>query len=567
MFRLAFACGLVSAALAQTPPAKPEQEMASKDAPAVFTSRVNLVPVTVVVRDSSGHAIGDLKKEDFRLLDNGKPQEITKFSIEKPDSPIILEKDSSEPGEVTKPQSAQPVIATRFTAFLFDDLHAVWEDLVRSRDAAARYLSDGFQPTDRVAIYSTSGQTMLEFTSDLDKLHDTLQRIQPRRGPRATAVDCPMLSYYMGDQIENKNDTQALQAAENETLACAGLDPTKTPPSVLESMARASARRALTLGEEDTRLALRVLSDVTRRMAAAPGQRTVILASPGFLLPFLHHELTEVITRAIRANVIVNCLDARGLWAPPGFSAADPSTPGGAFVSGIKSQYARMEAIAQEDVMVELASGTGGSYIHNTNDLSGGFRRLATAPEFLYVLGFTPSTLKADGKFHKLTVSLRETKGLTLQARRGYYAPKHEEDAAAQAKQEIEATIFSREVLKEIPVRLHTQFFKPSAEDAKVAVMAQIDLKQLRYRKENGRNRNTVMVVSALFDPGGNYVAGVTKQIDLMLLDETLAKKLGSPVTVKTNFDVKPGSYVVRLVVRDTEGQMMAAENAALEIP
>jgi hypothetical protein len=226
-----------------------------------------------------------------------------------------------------------------------------------------------------------------------------------------------------------------------------------------------------------------------------------------------------------------------------------------------------MEAIAQEDVMVELASGTGGSYVHNTNDLAGGFRRLATAPEFLYVLGFTPSTLKADGKFHKLAVSLRETKGLTLQARRGYYAPKHEEDAAAQAKQEIEATIFSREVLKEIPVRLHTQFFKPSAEDAKVAVMAQIDLKQLRYRKENGRNCNTVMVVSALFDPGGNYVAGVTKQIDLKLLDETLAKKLGSPVTVKTNFDVKPGSYVVRLVVRDTEGQTMAAENAALEIP
>lgn len=552
---------------AQAPPAKAEQEISTRDTPAVFTSRVNLVPVTVVVRDRLGHAVGNLTKDDFRLLDNGKPQEITKFSVEKPDTPVVVEKETPEPGEAPKPEGPTPVIATRFVAYVFDDLHTDTEDLMRARDGAARSMGGQLQPTDRVAIYSTSGQTMLDFTADQGQIQQTLLRLRPQSRFGTAAAECPNVSYYMADQIENKSDQQALGAEMAETYVCASLDPAKTPPSVVEGMVHSAARRAMTLGDENTRMALRVLGDVVRRTSVMPGQRSMVLASPGFLLPFLQQDLTELISRAIRANVIVNCLDARGLWTPPGFSAADAAPPGGAAVFAIKSNYAQSEALAQETVMAELSSGTGGTYYHNSNDLTAGFRALATAPEFIYVLGFTPSTLKADGKFHKLTVSLRESSGLTLQARRGYYAPRQETDAAEQAKRDVEAAVFSREVMHEIPVRLHTQFFKSSEVDAKLSVLAQLDLKQFKFRKENGRNCNTVTVVSALFDPGGNFVAGITKQIDLRLLDETVAKRLGSGVTVKTSFDVKSGSYVVRLVVRDSEGQMMAAENGAVEIP
>ena len=37
--------------------------------------------------------------------------------------------------------------------------------------------------------------------------------------------------------------------------------------------------------------------------------------------------------------------------------------------------------------------------------------------------------------------------------------------------------------------------------------------------------------------------------------------------TPKSGFDVKPGSYFVRIVVGDAEGQKMAALNGAVEIP
>jgi hypothetical protein len=72
--------------------------------------------------------------------------------------------------------------------------------------------------------------------------------------------------------------------------------------------------------------------------------------------------------------------------------------------------------------------------------------------------------------------------------------------------------------------------------------------------------------VSALFDRNGNYLKGTSKTITLRLRDETLATRLTSGLMVKTNFDVKIGSYLIRLVLRDAEGQMMSASSDAIEI-
>ena len=420
------------------------------------------------------------------------------------------------------------------------------------------------QPAERVAIYTTSGQISQEFTNEQAKLQDTLLRLRPVPVARSagTGTECPDISYYMADRIVNQSDEQALQVALTQYQACSG------NPYVRPSEVMGFAQQALTAGEHETRLATTVLNQVVRRMSAMPGQRSIVLASPGFLVPmFDQPDVTEVINRAIRANVIISTLDARGLWTPPGFEASRPSPPGGAQVTAMMTSYLQMEASAQEDVLAELADGTGGVWFHANNDLGEGLRRLAAAPEYIYVLAFTPENLKSNGKFHSLKVTLKEGKGLTLQARKGYYAPRRETEMADQAKQDIEDALFSREVMKDIPVTLHTQFFKSSEVDAKLSVLARIDVRILRYRKEEGRNRDNLTVVAALFDPNGNFVAGQENKIEMRLRDETLEKKLGSGITVKSSFDVKVGSYAVRVVVRDSEGQLMAAENGAVEIP
>jgi hypothetical protein len=114
---------------------------------------------------------------------------------------------------------------------------------------------------------------------------------------------------------------------------------------------------------------------------------------------------------------------------------------------------------------------------------------------------------------------------------------------------------------------MHTQFFKPTAEDAKLSVLARVDVKHLHFRKENGRNQDDLMVVSGLFDRNGNLVSGNSKTIEMRLKDQTLESRLDSGITVKSSFDVKPGSYMIRLVIRDSEGQLMAAANGTVDIP
>jgi hypothetical protein len=113
---------------------------------------------------------------------------------------------------------------------------------------------------------------------------------------------------------------------------------------------------------------------------------------------------------------------------------------------------------------------------------------------------------------------------------------------------------------------LSLQYARAGQTSVKLNVLAKVNLKQLRFRKADDRNLNTLTVVSSVFDRNGNFVAGIQRVVDLRLRDQTL-ENLNSGITVKTTLDITPGSYLVRLVVRDSEGQTMSARNGVVEIP
>jgi len=565
--------------LGQPPANQHAPEMSSHDAPATFSTKVNLVMVPVVVRDAKGKAIGTLQKGDFQLFDKGKPQVISKFSVEKAGEAVIPAEVATDDAALenaaaaTAAAKAPAPIAQRFVIYLFDDVHTSTADLIQVRNAADRHLTETLDATTRAAIFTSSGQGSLDFTDDRVKLHEALLKLMSRPTIGGLGRECPDISYYTADLIQNKNDPTALQTAAAEVLATC--DPPPPGQSAQQAMqaaeivVRATASNVLSLGDRDARLALTVLEDAIRRLKAAPGDRSLIFVSPGvFLTDDLRQEETDIMDRAIRANVRISSLNARGLYAVvPGGDASTPSTQGGQAVMNAKAQYQRESAIAEEGIMEELADATGGRYFHNNNDLKAGFGQVAAAPEFVYVLGFSPQNLKLDGAYHALKVKLTNSHGLDLQARRGYYAPKHLPDPAEDAKREIQEALFSRDELQDIPVELHMQFFKSSDIAAKIAVLARVNLKNLHFRKADGRNNDNLTVLTGVFDRNGNYISGVEKILELRLLDPTLDKLLNSGVTVRTNFDVAPGSYVIRLVVRDSEGQNMAARNGVVEIP
>ena len=232
----------------------------------------------------------------------------------------------------------------------------------------------------------------------------------------------------MADLIINRNDAQAAAVALAQYAACSG------NPHVTANEVQMRAQQALSEGEQETQMATRVLKEVVRRLSAMPGQRSIILTSPGFFpLQYEHSDITDIISKAINAKVIVNSLDARGVWTPPGYGATLPTPVGGSQVISMTNLYLQNEATLQTEVLGEVADGTGGKWIHDNNDLNGAFQRLAAQPEFIYVLSYSPDNLKSDGKYHNLKVILRDPKGVTLQARKGYYAPRHETASISKA--------------------------------------------------------------------------------------------------------------------------------------
>jgi VWFA-related protein len=434
--------------------------------------------------------------------------------------------------------------------------------MVRARDAAARHI-DKMAATDRAAIFTTSGRVVQDFTDDRALLHAALAKLRPTPITGQGTSRCPNITYYMADQILNRDNNMVLDGVAYDIQVCQ--NPPNATMQLLRQLAQQAAQHEITLGDHETRLAILVLKDLVRRISVMPGQRSIILVSPGFLtLPEHYPDKSELMDRAIRANVLINALDARGLYT----YTPDITRPGTNHTTEqVLEQMMRETASANADVMAELAYGTGAAFFQNNNDLDAGFARLATAPEYYYLLAFSPQNLKMDGSFHGLKVALKNLKDITVEARKGYYAPRQAENAAATAKREIEEAIFSREEMNDIPVDLHTQFFKSGEQTARVTVVVKVDVRRLRFRKEEDRNRDDLSVTAGLFDRNGIWVTGNQKTIEMRLKDETIEKRLDGGMALRFTFDVKPGAYSVRVVARDSEGQLMSAQNGAVEIP
>ncbi len=545
------------------------EEVSSHDTPTTFKVRVNLVLVRVVVRDAQGKVVSNLKKEDFQLYDNRKLQTISSFSLETPEKRTASAvastavENSSSSADVAEGKAV--VLPQRFVSMVFDDVHLSMADAVFVRDSATRFFG-ALAASDRVSLSTTSGQLTQEFTDDREKLSKALLGILPHSMTSQGFHDCPEVSYYQADLIVNKSDVQALAVATDDALQCAFSGDTRMIAAA-QSLAQAAANRMVAQGDNETQYAYRHLEDVVRRLASMPGQRILVLVSPGFISSTLQSEASEMVDRATRSNIVINTIDARGLYAPDvGGDIADP--PHDSYrTAGYKTSYRVAAQLAQQDVLAQLADGTGGNFYHDRNDVDEAMREAGAAPAISYLLGFSPQNLKIDGRFHTLKVTLTSKEKYSVQARHGYFAPKTVADPAEATKQEMQEALFSQEEIRDLPVELQTQFFKKDEAQARLAVLSHFDVKSIHFQKVEGRNNDQLTILTGIFDENGNFVTGLSKIVDMKLLDTTYIRLSRSGFTVKTSFDVKPGTYLVRLVVRDAVGAQMAARNGAVVIP
>jgi VWFA-related protein len=509
---------------------KPREEIVSSDVPATFKLRVNLVLVRVVVRNVDGKVISNLKKEDFQLTDTRKPQVISSFSVETPVSHLGDAKAGTPETNSVGTPATMPILPQGFVALFFDDLQLSTSDATNSRQAATKVLAS-LREDNRIAVFTSSGREEQDFTADRAKLDLAIQRISPSL--QGSVEDCMPPSVYLANLIVELNDTSALTAAMK---ACGS-----------ENTTRAVAQNILSFGENKVRRGFSSLNAVIQRMGQLPGQRTVVLISPGFFVPYSIHESGEIIDQASKANIVINAIDARGLYTTSYSDASTPPSYANLSVGAPDlAQYIRTEERVQDDVLGELTDGTGGLFFHDRNDMERSLLESATEPNVSYVLGFVPEPLKLDGKYHQLKVAQVNKQKWALQARHGYFAPHGESNPEDAEKQEIEQGVFSQTEMQDFPTQCQTQSFA-SADGIHLAVLA--------------RYEDNLTIVTAVFDDNGNLLEGRKKIIEMNLTDASRARLNKEGLKVKSSFTLPPGSYLVRIVVRDSEGVQMSALN------
>ena len=573
----------------------------------------NLVLVRVVVRDAQGKPVENLKKEDFKLFDRGVEQAITQFDVETSIPPPSGAAEVRVPGQAAPPPPL--AIPGKSIALYFDDLNSSEADLIQARDAADHYLTANLQPQDRVAIF-TSEQMLSNFTSDPKAIHEALFRLQVSARALTRAHYCPDLSDYQALQI-TQNNRDAWAVANDEAAHCEG--GVLTPPvsagsaggaatsgsgsgsggsgpgnglsssgsnggGIASVVIRGLAQNIVNQSQIQARTNLQQLEQVVHYTSQMPGQRTVILVSPGFLSQSEQYQLDRLIDHALSSQVVISSLDPKGLAilmreTDTSRSYIPATNPG--LLQAARHVDSERELVATS-VLADLAQGTGGEFFHNSNDLKAGFGALAGSSVY-YILAFAPTDMKQDGKFHALKVTLAEKqKGLTIHARRGYFASRNEAggvaksppeapsetkvpeakaaapDPEAQMQEQIRAAILSKTEVQELPVALEVKLAAGEGETRELSLFAHLDATPLHFHKEGEHNLNTVTFVFAVFDQKEYLLNAQQRRARVNVLDGQLPSFLKAGVNVNLTFQLKPGIYRIREVVTDSEDHHMA---------
>ncbi len=532
--------------------------------PNAIRVRTNVVQVPVVVRDSTGKALGGLKKSDFELYDNGHQVEIASFTIEN-SSPAPTR--AAAPAQTVNSTDPTPAPTTpvapptpRYIAFFFDDTSMRVFDVVFAREAAEKFVKTSLRPGDKIGIFTTSTEVSLNFTDNVPKLLETLALLRTHQrkansGGSACIWMNPSQAFEITQFYDEHSDALDLAMAEK----CGGVHDITI-----------AAQATLSLAEQFAQDTLGVISDVIRYLGRMPGQRMLMLASSGFLTQTLAEKQDRVIDDALNANVMINSLDAKGLVAE--ISGYDeeygpvPIDPRAGKMLALYDEYKHMNMEVMNDPLALLAEGTGGKFFHNRNDLDVGLRDMVAAPEVSYILTFSPADLKADGSAHSLKVKLANSHGMSIQARRGYLAPAPGGTETERKQRRLDTSVLAADNPEALPMQVTTEAGTSGAGEPVLKVAVHLDVNKLPFQMQGDRKVERLIFVTALFDNQNHFLTAAQGIMDLRLKKDTLATLSNKGLDAKLSLQAPPGNYRLRQVVQETGDGRLTAISRPVEI-
>jgi len=540
----------VVAALAAGALVRAQQVPIRPQKPVTYRSAVDLVVVNVVVRDKNGQPVRGLKREDFTVLEDGRPQAITNFDFEELDTrlagevpvmpamPTVLGSlGRAEPAAAAAPAalpaapSAIDLHGRRLIVMLFDLSSMQQEEMERAYSSARDYLQKRMTTADTVAVVTlaTELHVIQDFTSDREAL--------------LTAID--RLSGVEGMGFEEQ----------------AALD-----PDAASDTGFTADDSEFTIFNTDRRLeALKALADA---MAPLEQKKSLIYFSSGMTQTGLDNRVAirSVIDRAVRANVSIYAADMRGLQAmPAGGDASQASARGTAAFSGRSMSNRFDQMAASQDALSSLAVDTGGRAFFQQNDFGEVFDRVLADTAAYYTLGFSSTNPNKDGRFRRVRVQVKRA-DVKLEYRAGYYAPR---DFAHSGKEDREQQLIEQMLsdlsVTDLPVYAASAYFRMKNNRYFVPVWLVVPASQVKFARSGDKEKATIDIFGVMRDQMQRPVGRLRDTINLSVAGaEGVQQK---SVQYETSFELPPGSYRLKLVVRENQTGTLGAFETTVNVP
>ena len=552
---------------------------------ATFQVQVDFVDIDAVVTDQRGNFVADLTKDDFELLDDGKPQEISAFSLVDIPIPAAGAPRAAAPILSDVKTNAEP-ISGRLYVIVLDDLNVAPLRTKVVVNAARELIERHFGPNDMAAITYTSGRTdgAQEFTSERAALLAAIDKFQGRK-LRSTVIE--KADQYFQQHLKELEinppdpDDPNSEPQSGTVRGPIGYSDITTDPDDFERGHRAQQ-------------VLRSLKQLAEVMGGIRGRRkAIVMFSEGIDYPIydifgspsattVQMATRDAIAAAARANVSFFAVDPRGLVGMTS-EAIELNAAADAHL-GFDAKGLLADMYLSQDSLRTLADETGGYAAVNSNNVTTALNRIVRLNSTYYVLGYYPKDARHDGRFHKIEVRTKRP-GLRVSARKGYVSPRaiSVEDrqrqerererargraGAAQTSNELRDILNQPLQRNGLTLAVQAAPFKGAAKQASVAVAIEVDAARLNFSEQPNKTFADSLELSLFaLDQRGRLHGGSFAQFNLALRPDTYERVRGSIVRLNPRMMLPPGRYQLRVGVRESGAGEMGSVFHDLVVP
>lgn len=509
----------------------------------VFKANAELVLTNVVVRDSkTGEFVRGLKQSDFTVLENGKSQQISTFDFQTVEmaTPLNEATISGLAGAVNGPSGSKAAVVAkpedlrnhRLIVMFFDLTSMQPEDLDRCVKAARDFLTNKMQPADLVALVS---------------LDDTLKVDQDFTSDKAALAN--EVGIYNG--TEGQGFTPGATANSNQVEDTTGYTPDESEYNDLNTDRELYALRAIS----------KSLEKITEK-------KSLLYFSGGISRDGIENQasLRAAVNSAVRANLSIYSVDTRGLQAiSPLGDASTGSTRGSGAFNGGALQNNMNSNFASQEVMATLSSDTGGKAFFDSNDFAPAFAQVQRDTSAYYAIGFHSSNPARDGKYRKLTIKINHP-GMKLEYRPGYYAPADFKHSGREDRErELQEQLTSDLPATDVAVYLDAIYFRLDENRFFVPVSLIVPGSQIPFVKGGDKDKATLDIIGEVIDEVKRPIGNARETVKLNLDPSLQARQKNIEYT--TSFNLPPGKYHLKFVVRENQTGRMGSFEADITLP